>query len=119
LNIFIPGTPPSRWFKARAQNGELVYIRVDYNVDGSPKYPFELEKFDLGAETEDALAKERRRRYHGAHPEQTSSALGSVSEGDGFLESRNVCAAFGEGRYGKFSNPPNASLHGVPCGGCR
>jgi hypothetical protein len=59
LNIFIPGTPPSRWFKARSQTGELVYIRVDYNVDGSPKYPVELEKFDLGPETEDPLAKEQ------------------------------------------------------------
>ena len=58
LNIFIPGTPPSRWFKARSQTGELVYSRVDYNVDGSPKYPVELEKFDLGSETEDSLAKE-------------------------------------------------------------
>src|ERR1700675_3255579 len=58
LNIFIRGTPPSRWFKARSQSGELVYIRVDYNVDGSPKYPVELEKFQIEAEAEDMCAKE-------------------------------------------------------------
>ncbi len=58
LNIFIPGTPPSRWFKARSQTGELVYIRVDYDVDGSPKYPAELEKFQIEAEAEDMCAKE-------------------------------------------------------------
>ena len=58
LNIFIPGTPPSRWFKARSQTGELVYIRVDYNVDGSPKYPVELAKFQIEAEAEDMCAKE-------------------------------------------------------------
>jgi hypothetical protein len=42
LNIFIPGTLPSRWFKARSRTGELVYTRVDYNVDGSPKDPVKL-----------------------------------------------------------------------------
>ena len=58
LNIFIPGTPPPRWFKARTQDGKLVYIRIDYNVDGSPKYPAELEKFQIKAEAEDMCAHE-------------------------------------------------------------
>ena len=58
LNIFIPGTPPPRWFKARSQAGKLVYIRIDYNVDGSPKYPAELEKFQIEAEAEDMRPKE-------------------------------------------------------------
>jgi len=53
LNIFIPGTPPSRWFKAHSQTGELVYVRVDYDVEGRPAYPVDLEKFVLGLEVED------------------------------------------------------------------
>jgi hypothetical protein len=57
LNIFIPGTPPSRWFKARSQAGELVYIRVDYDLDGCPKYPVDLEKFVLGDEMEEYCEK--------------------------------------------------------------
>jgi hypothetical protein len=58
LNIWVPGTPPSRWFKARSQIGKLVYIRIDYNVDGQPKYPVELAKFQIEAEDEDMCAKE-------------------------------------------------------------
>jgi hypothetical protein len=48
-----------RWLKARSQTGELAHMRVDYNVDGGPKYPVELKKFDLGPETADSLAKEQ------------------------------------------------------------
>jgi hypothetical protein len=58
LNIFVPGTPPSRWFEAHSQNGELVYVRVDYNVDGRPSRPIEIEKFDLGVEAADSRATE-------------------------------------------------------------
>jgi hypothetical protein len=56
LNIFVPGTPPSRWFKARSQSGEVVYVRVDYNVDGHPKSPDQLAKFEIAEETDDSLA---------------------------------------------------------------
>ena len=56
LNIFVPGTPPSRRFKARSQSGEVVYVRVDYNVDGHPKSPEQLAKFEIADETDDSLA---------------------------------------------------------------
>ena len=58
LNIWVPGTPPSRWFKARSQTGKPVYIRIDYNVDGQPKYPVELAKFQIEAEDKEMCAKE-------------------------------------------------------------
>jgi hypothetical protein len=36
----------------------LVFVRVDYNVEGRLSQPVKLEKFELGAETEDSRAKD-------------------------------------------------------------
>jgi hypothetical protein len=54
LNVFVPGSPPSRWFEARNQDRDRVFVRVDYGIDGKPARPPELGQFELGAETENS-----------------------------------------------------------------
>ena len=53
LNIWIPGTPPSRWCEARSPDGELRYICIDYEVEGRPKPNPDIKKLKIGAETDD------------------------------------------------------------------